>query len=336
MRLLVFGGTVFLSRAVAVEAVRRGHDVTCVCRGTSGSVPDGAQHQVFDRESHDLAAVTVQGPFDAVVDVARLPSWVGPAVAALAHAHWVFVSTISVYADPAAPGNAQTLHTLEPLNDDSEALGSDPATYGRLKVACERLVSAGSASHTVIRPGLIIGPGDPSGRFSYWPARLAQPGPVLAPGSPHDPVQVIDVRDLAAWIVTCAEERTQGVFDGTGPQQRWADFLTQIAAAVAAPNPGESDAGSLELMWVDQNFLLTQGVDPWSGPTAVPLWLPQPDFAGFVGNDVTDALAAGLRIRPLGESARDTLRWLHAEPRAPISGISREREAELLAAWRGG
>lgn len=334
MRLLVFGGTVFLSRAVAEEAVRRGHQVTCACRGSSGSVPDGAQHLVFDRESDDLAAVTVQGPFDAVVDVARLPSWVGPAVAALAEAHWVFVSTISVYADPATPGTARSLATLEPLDEDA-ASGSDPAAYGGLKVTCERLVSAGSASHTVIRPGLIIGPGDPSGRFSYWPARLAHPGRVLAPGSPHDPVQMIDVRDLAGWIVTCAEERTPGIFDGAGPQQRWVDFLTQIAGAVAAPDPGESGAGSLELMWVDQEFLIAHGVAPWSGSGSVPLWLPQPEFAGFVGHDVTDALAAGLRIRPLGESARDTLRWLHAEPGAPISGISREREAELLDAWWG-
>jgi 2'-hydroxyisoflavone reductase len=332
MRLLIFGGTVFLSRAVAEEAVRRGHEVTCACRGSSGSVPHGSRHLKLDRASDAVTAATEQGPFDAVVDVARLPSWVGPAVAALGYAHWVFVSTISVYADPARPGTAQSLPTLEPLTEDA-ASGTDAATYGALKVTCERLVTAGAASHTVIRPGLIIGPGDPSGRFAYWPARLAGPGPVLAPGSPSDPVQVIDVRDLAAWIVICAEERTPGVFDGTGPQRSWADFLTQIAT-VAGPSSGGSGAASPEVVWVDQGFLLAQGVAPWAGPESVPLWLPQPDFAGFVGHDITDSLAAGLRLRPLAESARDTLRWLRSETGAPIGGIPREREAELLAAWR--
>lgn len=335
MRLLVFGGTVFLSRAVAEEAVRRGHEVTCACRGSSGSVPDGARHLVLDRASDDLTAVGTGGSFDAVVDVARLPSWVSPAVSVLGDAHWVFVSTISVYADPAKPGAAPNLPTVEPLGEDS-ADRSDPAAYGGLKVTCERLVRAGAASHTVIRPGLIIGPGDPSGRFAYWPARLAEPGPVLAPGSHRDPVQVIDVRDLAAWIVNCAEERTPGVFDGTGPQQAWGDFLTQIGAAVAGPTSDGSGAGSPELVWVEQEFLIAQGVAPWSGPESVPLWLPQPDFAGFVGHDVADSLAAGLRIRPLDESARDTLRWLRANPGAPIGGISRERETALLAAWRSG
>lgn len=332
MRLLVFGGTVFLSRAVAHEAVRRGHLVTCACRGESGTVPAGARHVVLDRSSDGLAAVTQLGPFDAVVDVARRPSWVSAAVGALPDAHWVFVSTISVYADPATPGAARDLPTLEPLQDESA--GSGPEAYGRLKVACEHLVKAGSSSHTVIRPGLIIGPGDPSGRFAYWPTRLAEPGPVLAPGNPRDPVQVIDVRDLATWIVTCAEARTPEVFDGTGPQQTWADFLKQIGDAVPAPNSGGSGAGSPELAWVDQDFLIAQGVAPWSGPESVPLWLPQPDFAGFVGHDVTSSLAAGLRIRPLAESARDTRRWLRGEPGARISGIAREREAELLAAWR--
>ncbi len=324
MRLLVFGGTVFLSRAVAAEAIRRGHEVLCACRGTTNQVPAGATHVRLDRSADSLDAVAGAGRFDAVIDVARRPSWVRPAVTLLADAHWVFVSTISVYADPSLPGRASELPLLEPLPDAAEETGG-PEAYGGLKVACERAVTETAASSTIVRPGLIVGPGDPSGRFSYWPARLAEPGPVLAPGRPEDPTQLIDVRDLAAYLVDCAERRTPGVLDGTGTQQTWGEFLAGVAEGVADQPP--------DLMWVSQEFLLNHEVAPWSGPNSLPVWVPQPDFAGLVGHDVSAALATGLRLRPLAETARDTLAWLRAGPDAATTGISRAREAELLAAW---
>ena len=172
MRLLVLGGTVFLSRAVAADAVARGHEVTCAARGTSGSVPEGARLVTVDRTEPlpDL------GEFDAVVDVARLPSWVRSGVAAYPDAHWVFVSTVNVYADDATPGGTpETLPLHEAIEEDVD-LKEQPEAYGPMKVACERIVLDGAASAMVIRPGLIVGPEDPSGRFSYWPRRLAPAG----------------------------------------------------------------------------------------------------------------------------------------------------------------
>jgi 2'-hydroxyisoflavone reductase len=202
VKLLVLGGSVFLSRAVAAEAVAHGHDVTCANRGTSGSVPDGAALVVWDRTQP--APAELDDSFDAVVDVGRHPSWTRSAVAAFPSAHWVFVSTVNVYADESTPGGRPgTLPLREPIHDDVD-LSVDMEAYGPMKVACEQIVREGVESWMVVRPGLIVGPGDPSGRFTYWPARMADGGTVLAPGRPGDSTQVIDVRDLAAWIVTAS------------------------------------------------------------------------------------------------------------------------------------
>lgn len=325
MRLLVLGGTVFLSRAVAAEAVARGHDVTCAARGTSGSVPDGARLVEVDR----TRPLPDLGGFDAVVDVARHPSWVRNAVAAYADAHWVFVSTINVYADDTTPGGTPgTLPLIEAVEEDVD-LREQPEAYGPMKVACERIVLDGAASAMVIRPGLIVGPEDPTGRFSYWPRRLALgrtdgASEVLAPGDPGDLMQVADVRDLAAWAVTAGEQRTTGVYDGVGRSVPMADLLAQCAEGVSS---------SVTWTWVDQAFLQEQGVEPWMGPDAIPLWLPRPEYDGLPAHDVRPSLEAGLTIRPLAETARDTLAWLEATPDAPVSGLGLDRERELLAAW---
>src|SRR4051812_13827770 len=321
MRLLVLGGTVFLSRAVAADAVARGHDVTCAARGTSGSVPEGARLVTVDR-SRPLPDEL--GEFDAVVDVGRLPSWVRNGVAAYPSAHWVFVSTVNVYADDATPGGSpSTLPLVEPREDDAD-LKEQPEAYGPMKVACERIVLDGVASAMVIRPGLIVGPGDPSGRFTYWPRRLAAGGEVLAPGDPADVMQVADVRDLAGWAVTACEQRTPGVYDGVGPAMPIGDLLTQCAEGVDS---------ELTFTWVAQDFLQAQEVEPWMGAGAIPLWLPRPEYDGLGAHDVQPSLDAGLTVRPLAETTRDTLAWLEATPDAPVSGISLERERELLAAW---
>ena len=332
MTLLVLGGSVFLSRAVAEEAVRRGHDVTCACRGSSGSVPVGAQHVVTDRSAALPAELTDE--YDAVVDVGRHPSWVRAAVERLPSAHWVFVSTINVYADDSTPGGGPgTLPLREPVHEDVD-LREDPEAYGPMKVACERAVTDGAASATVIRPGLIIGPGDPSGRFTYWPARLADTADhpeVLVPGSADDSVQVIDVHDLAAWIVTCAESRRVGTFDGTGLPMTRAAFTDAVAAA--ARELGLHDPTATTFTAVDQEFLASHEVEPWMGPRSVPLWLPLPEHAGLMAHDVTPSYDAGLTTRPLSETARDTLLWLRENPDAPVTGWSREDEEKVLAAW---
>jgi nucleoside-diphosphate-sugar epimerase len=318
MRLLVLGGSVFLSRAVAGEAVRRGHDVTCGCRGSS-ALPDGVKHVVLDRATDDPAE-KLTGEYDAVVDVARHPSWVRRAVAALPDAHYVFVSTISVYADTTVPlGSPETLPLVEAVDEDVD-LAEDPEAYGGMKVACERAVlDHGPAM--VVRPGLIVGPGDPTGRFTYWPVRLADGGPILAPGRPDDPVQVIDARDLASWLVDCAEQRRTGVVDGVGPVLTWAGLLAEVARGVGV---------TAELVWADSSRLLELGVTPWSGRGSLPVWLPPEEYAGMLTHDPAPATAAGLRTRPLSETARDTLAWVRAAEGAQVGGVTREEEAELL------
>jgi nucleoside-diphosphate-sugar epimerase len=323
MRLLVLGGTLFLSREVAAEAVRRGHAVTCACRG-SAPVPDGATHVPLDRGADDVATVlrADAAGWDAVVEVGRRPTWVRAAVAAVPGAHWVFVSSISVYADHGTPdGGPGRTPLLAPVPEDRD-LETEPEAYGGMKVACEQAVQAGAASSTVVRPGLIVGPGDPTGRFTYWVERLADDGTVLAPGSPSDPTQVVDVRDLAAWLVTCAEQRVPGVLDAIGPVVPRASLLEQVATGVGA---------SPRLRWVPSERLVALDVAEWAGPRSLPLWLAAPEYAGMLAHDPEPAAAAGLRHRPLEQTAADTLAWVRAARDATRTGLTRAEEAEVLA-----
>jgi 2'-hydroxyisoflavone reductase len=312
MRILVLGGTRFLSREVAAQAVSRGWDVTCACRGRSGTVPDGATHLPWDRTESPPAALT-EGQWDAVVDVTRLPSQARAAVAALPDAHWVFVSTISVYADNASPAMTPL---LEPITDDVD-LAVDPEAYGGMKVACEQVVLDGIASAVVVRPGLIVGPGDPTGRFAHWPQRLARGGEVLAPGSPDDVVQVIDVRDLAAWVLELAEARTTGVYDAVGDPMPFGDLLAGVADGVG------SDA---RLTWVETSYLQQHGVQHWAGEDSLPLWLPRPEYDGMLAHDNSPGAGAGLRVRSIAETATGCLD-------SPVTALTPGREAEVLAAW---
>jgi 2'-hydroxyisoflavone reductase len=325
MKLLVLGGSVFLSQAVAADAAARGHEVVAANRGVSGTVPDGVRHVVVDRARTFPASLAGEG-FDAVVDVSRTPAHVRDAVAALPGAHWVFVSTINVYADdadPAGPG-AGRLRSARPDGDDPFA---DAEAYGEMKVACEDAVRAGAASAVVVRPGLVVGPGDPSGRFAYWPARMrrlldGQDGPdVLAPGSPDDPLQVLDVRDLAAWIVDLAERRVTGTYDAVGP-------VTSVGRILAAVARGCGVEPTWR--WTDDDALGALDVRPWSGERSVPLWLPRPEYAGMPAHDAGPALAAGLRPRPVEDTAADVLAWLRAEPGAEVTGLTASEEADVL------
>ena len=328
MKLLVLGGTLFLSRAVAAEAVARGHDVTCAARGRSGEVPEGAHLVVLDREDPDWDALS--GEWDAVVDVARSPRWVREALEQLADRvpHWIFVSTISVYSDTTTRwGTPETLPLLEAVHDEVDH--DTPEAYGAAKVACEELVRERATHALVVRPGLIVGPGDPTGRFSYWPERLAEGGDVLAPDSPERDTQVIDVRDLAAWLVTCAEQRRSGTFDATGYVTTMGELLEEVQRGVSEVG----SRGEATLFWAAPAFLRRHQVQPWAGPRSLPLWLPA-EAAGLVTHDVGAAHEAGLRTRPLSQTAADTLRWLRStQGRVTVTGMTRAEEQDLLDDW---
>jgi 2'-hydroxyisoflavone reductase len=314
VRLLVLGGTKFLGRAV-VEAASA-HDVTLFNRGVTnpGLFPD-AEHVEGDLTG-DLAALRGR-EWDAVVDLdpTQLPRHTRARAEALDAGHYVFVSTISVYSDPSAPLD-ESAPVLEPPDPEPEEF--DPEQYGGLKVGSERVVQEVFGDRAaIVRPGLIAGPHDPSDRFTYWPRRLAEPGPVLAPGSPDRPVQLIDARDLGAFLVLAAERRLAGIYNGTGP----AEPLT-LGETLARIAP-EAD-----LVWVGDQTLLDAGVGPWM---ELPLWLPGDEYAGLMRADVSRAIAAGLTFRPLEETARDTLAWSReAGEQRPT--LSREKEAELLDA----
>jgi 2'-hydroxyisoflavone reductase len=312
MRLLILGGTQFLGRAIAGHAVGLGHAVTCAARGLSGAAPPGVRFIAVDRDRPDGLAGLGGERFDAAVDVARRPGQVRRALAALAGrvGHWTFVSTTSVYADTATRGQrADSAPLLAPAED---------GPYGAAKVACERAFGGGAL---ICRAGLIVGPGDPTGRFPYWVARLARGGEVLAPADPEDPVQLIDARDLAGWIVRAARDGRSGTFDAVAPACSRRAFLDRCAASLGA---------SYNATWVDAAFLDRHGVARESGPFSLPL--PLPDAIGDASRDVSPTLAAGLTMRPLEETARDTLRWLEAGG-GPVAGLTGGEEAALLGAW---
>lgn len=337
MELLVLGGTVFLSRAVAADAVARGHRVTCAARGASGAVPDGAELLVVHRDNPEGLEPLAGRAFDAVVDVeSQSVTRVRRALSVLGAraGHWTFVSTCSVYADNQTPGQrAGSAPLLDPAPPEG-ADETDRELYGPLKVACENAVGAAVGERAfVCRPGLIVGPGDRSDRFGYWPARVARGGSFLAPGSPDAWVQYVDVRDCAAWIVTAAEQGLVATLDAVCPPVRWGEWLSGLAHALG------SDA---EPVWVSQDFLTAQRVAPWMGPESLPLWLPLPAYAGFMTRDPGRSLAAGLQIRPLPDTATAALAWERelgwslAEDRDRRTGLTAEREAELLAVWDAG
>jgi 2'-hydroxyisoflavone reductase len=328
MRILVLGGTVFLSHSIALEAVARGHEVVCVARGASGSVPDGARLLVADRDSPGALDELRDERFDAVVDVAAMSlPWVAHALEVLASraAHWTFVSTLNVYADVLTRGQGVDAPLLPPRTELTERSDSpDPDIYGAVKVASENVVrEAMGARAFVVRAGLLAGPGDPHDRFGYWPARMARGGRVVVPDAPDQPFQYVDARDLAAWIVSAAQRGLAGTFDASGPRGTLNEVLDGIASAVGAPD--------LKLVPVPPDQLLAAGVTPWAGPKSLPLWLPETHY-GMADRDTAPALAAGLSPRPLratAEAALDYERSLGVD-RPRKAGLTLLEEAELL------
>lgn len=321
MRILVLGGTQFLGRAIAADALARGHNVTCAARGITGAPPPGARLVPIDREAPDGLAPLLHETFDAVVDIGRHPGQVRRAIAALKPraGHWTFVSTVSVYADNSIPGQTPATATmLAPSPPEVEHSTSE--TYGPTKVACEQAVGEDAF---LCRPGLIVGPEDPTGRFTYWPLRLARGGEILAGVTPDELVQVIDVRDLAAWIIHAAETGLKGAIDAVGVPTPRGDFLAEIATGTGA---------SATCTWVSRDFLEAQDVRRWAGPRSLPLWLPQPENAGFLSRSAAPALAAGLALRPLADTAHDTLAWARATNAQP-TGLTAQEEQAVLSAW---
>ena len=319
MKLLLLGGPRFLGRAVADITLERGHELTFFNRGTTN--PDlfpEVERIVGDRD-HDLDALRGR-TWDAVVDTsAYLPSAARASGEALAGCGlYCFVSSISVYADFSRTNNEDS--PVAELGD----LSADEVTnesYGPLKALCEdavRDVLDGRA--LVVRPGLIVGPHDPTGRFTYWPHRIARGGEVLAPGPPDRRTQVIDVRDLAKWMVELCEQGVGGTFNATHPGMAWSE-LVETCKAVSG-----SDA---EFTWVTDAFLLEHEVGQWM---ELPLWLADPAMTGALEAEVSRAVDAGLTFRPLDETVRGALE--HAET-TDAAGLATEREAQLLADWHG-
>jgi 2'-hydroxyisoflavone reductase len=310
VRLLVLGGTQFVGRALVEAALARGHELTLFNRGQTN--PELFPEVERLRGDRDGNVDALRGrSWDAVVDVAGfVPRVVRQSVELVDAPYYLFVSTRSVYADLSGPTDETA-----PLHGDvdSEDISEH---YGELKAMCERVVQERPSG--IVRPGLIVGPHDPTGRFTYWPHRIARGGEVLAPGAPDDAVTLIDARDLGDWMVRLCENETQGVYNAIDVRT-WGELLDACVRAIG------TDA---RLVWVPSDWLLEQGVDEWM---ELPLWLASPEYAGMhrVANE--RAVAAGLTFRPLEESARGTLDEARTTKDA---GMKPARERELLEAWR--
>lgn len=327
MRILILGGTVFLGRALVEAALARGHQVTLFNRGRSNpELFPNVEKLRGDREN-DLSALDGRR-WEAVIDTSGyLPRVVRASAEKLVGAadHYTFISTMSVYADLSEPGIDED-GLLAELDDPTvEAVTGE--TYGPLKVLCERAVlDVFGERALILRPGLIVGPHDPTDRFTYWPYRVAQGGEVLAPGRPARLVQFIDVRDLAEWNIRLVEAGKSGIYNAVGPDpQPSMEELLKTCRAVA-----NNDA---RFTWVSDDFLLEQGVGPWM---ELPLWVPETrEYAGFFAFDNRRAVQNGLTFRLLADTVGATMLWAADRPqeRPWRAGLSREREAELLQAW---
>ncbi|MGN6379835.1 MAG: NAD-dependent epimerase/dehydratase family protein [Gaiellales bacterium] len=321
MRILILGGTVFLGRALADTAIERGHTLTLLNRGSHDVEFGGPVEQLQADRTGELGVLAGR-EFDAVIDTSGYtPTVVGRSTAALSETagHYTFVSSISVHRLDGDDRIDEQTPLLElPEGADEVVTGE---TYGPLKALCEAEVEAAfDARSLIVRPGMIVGPHDPTDRFTYWPARMQDAGPVLAPGDPDREVQLIDVRDLAEWMLAMIERGATGRYLATGPEGRLS-MRGMLEACGDAP-----------LEWVDETFLLEQGVEPWS---ELPFWLPESGEDGAVFHaDCRRALHDGLRFRPLEDTVSDLMRW-HARRGVEIGPptLDRAREAELLQAW---
>ncbi|MHC4219099.1 MAG: SDR family oxidoreductase [Planctomycetota bacterium] len=333
--LLILGGTGFIGPHIVELAVARGHSITLFNRGrTNPGLFPGLEKLKGDRDpDKDEGLKALEGrSWDGVIDTSGyFPRLVGASAKLLAGTtkQYVFISSISVYSDNSIIDMDES-GPIATIDDPTlEEFGDQFQHYGALKALCEQAAEKAMPGRvTNIRPGLIVGPGDNVPRFTYWPVRVERGGEVLSPGGPDDPVQFIDGRDLAEFVIKTLENSTTGIFNATGPNTpiTMAELLYGCKAVIG---------GDARFTWVNADFLAERGVQPWSD---MPVWVPSREgYEGFHRVNIDKAIEAGLRSRPLAETVRETLDWYHAwppdEPFPWRGGISPEREQEVLAAW---
>lgn len=330
LRVLILGGTRFLGVAQVQYALARGHTVTLFNRGRTNTHLFPEVEKLRGDRNDDLTAL--QGrEWDVVIDnSASVPRWVEQSAGLLRNSarQYIYVSSLSVIADNSIIGSDET--TAVKQLDDPTVEQVTGGRYGGMKALCEqRAQEAFGDRAMVVRPGLIVGPMDNTDRFTYWPIRIDRGGEVMAPGNPTHHVQIIDVRDLASWMVRMGEDNTSGVYNATGPASpmSMAEMLYGIRATTNA---------NVSFTWVNADFLEQHEVRPWSH---MPTWIPPREgMQGFSRVNFSKAIAAGLTFRPLAETASDTITWfktLPAERQSEMgAGLSAEREVEVLAAWQ--
>ena len=317
-QILILGGTAMLGGELARTAVARGHAVTCVARGEAGSVPNGVTFVRADRDRDDALAEVAAAEWDAVYDVARMPGHVERAVRDLAGAGvYVFVSTCNVYSAQNEPGADEGAALLEPFDADD---GEPDDAYGRRKVACEQHVlrAFGPSRSLIARSGLIGGPGDTTTRSGYWPMRFAVSETVVVPDDPSLPTQLVDIRDLAGWLLDAAEDASiRGIANALGDAVPFGEHLE--TARRVANHHGTVIPASRE-------WLLEHGVQEFAGPKSMPLWLADADWRAFMDRSNARAKLLGLTLRPLEQTLLDALAWEREQ------GFDRPRKAGMTTA----
>jgi 2'-hydroxyisoflavone reductase len=338
LRILILGGTGFTGPFQVRYAVERGHKVTVFNRGKThpGEVPKEVEQLIGDRNGQ-LDALKNR-KWDVVIDnPTSAPVWVRDAAQILKGNvdRYVFISTISVYADTSKPGTDETAplakyHGPDAMKESRESIiASQYQLYGPLKALSEQEAEKWFPKQTlIIRPGLIVGPRDETDRFTYWPVRIDRGGEVLAPGDPGDPVQFIDGRDLAEWVIRMVEQGATGIYNATGPDKT-------LGVGAMLEGIKSANKSTANFTWVTTDFLEAQKVAPWSD---MPVWVPPRGEEGGMGRiSIQRALGKGLTFRPLADTARDTLTWFKSQPaerQAKLkAGLTAAREAEVLAAW---
>lgn len=337
MSILILGGTGFTGPFQVKYALERGHKVTVFNRGKTspGELPEGVEQLIGDRNGQ-LDALKGRKWDVAIDNPTSVPVWVRDVAQVLKGNvdRYVFISTISVYADTSKANTDESAPLAkytgeDPMKESRDSIIASKFTlYGPLKALSEQEAEKWFPKQTlIIRPGLIVGPRDQTDRFTYWPVRIDRGGEVLAPGEPTDPVQFIDGRDLAEWTIRMVEKRETGSYNATGPDK--ALGVGPMLEGIKAANKSNAN-----FTWVNTDFLEAQKVAPWSD---MPVWVPpRGEGAGMGRISIQKAVAQGLTFRPLADTARDTLAWFKAQPpeRQKLkAGISTEREAEVLASW---
>ena len=337
LRILILGGTGFTGPFQVRYALERGHKVTVFNRGKShpGELPKEVE-QLFGDRNGQLDALKNRQWDVAIDNPTSVPVWVRDAGQILKGNvdRYVFISTISVYGDASKSNLDESASLAKYTGEDAmkesreSIVASKYQLYGPLKALSEQEAEKWFPKQTlIIRPGLIVGPRDETDRFTYWPVRIDRGGEVLAPGDPGDPVQFIDGRDLAEWVIRMVEQRETGIFNATGPAKT-------LGVGAMLEGIKSADSSKANFTWVNTDFLEAQKVAPWSD---MPVWVPpRGEEAGMGRINIQRALAKGLTFRPLAVTARDTLAWFKSQPaeRQKLkAGITPEREAEVLAEW---